>query len=559
MQTDAIRVLIIGGYGTFGGRIARLLAGESKLTLLIAGRSMSKARVFIAEFSQQADMIPVTFDRDANIEQQLRSLEPDFVVDASGPFNAYGAEPYRVVKAAIACRIHYLDIADTSDFVCGIKESNASAIESDVFALTGASTCVALSSAVYRQLARDIFKVKMISGGIAPSPHAGVGLSVIRSVAQSAGKPVKSIRNDEFEDVFPFTDSKPFTIAPPGHVPLTRRTFSLADVPDLVLAKTVEPNVENVWFSAAPEPAIYHALLRVLARIVKRGWLRSVDPLSPLMFKAMHDWSWGEHRGGMFIELRGETNTGESITRSWHLVAEGNDGPMVPSMAAAAIIRKCRAGHWPAPGARPALSELELDDFAYYFRQMDIHTGERSGQGADSWPVFREVLDSAWEQLPTEIRQLHDVSGAQQYCGRAQVIRGRSALARIVGRVIGFPPSATDIPVTVTISCIDDHEQWDRDFDGHTFSSVLSVGKGRLSNLVCERFGAAKFGMALSLEDGRLNYVPRGWTFLGIPMPRWLAPQGTMCEYVEDEKFHFHVEIKMPIVGHVVTYKGFLR
>ncbi len=215
---------------------------------------------------------------------------------------------------------------------------------------------------------------------------------------------------------------------------------------------------------------------------------------------------------------------------------------------------------WPLAGigARPATSELELDDFAYYFEQMDIHTGDRSGPGAATWPVFREVLDSAWEELPAEIRQLHDVSDTQQYRGRAQVIRGRSALARLVGRVIGFPPEATDIPVTVTINCFDGREQWDRDFDGHTFSSVLSVGKGRRSNLVCERFGAAKFGMALKLEDGRLNYVPRGWTFLGIPMPRWLAPQGTMCEYVEDQKFHFHVEIRMPFIGHVVTYKGFL-
>jgi len=558
MQADSIRVLIIGGYGTFGGRIARLLADESRLTLLIGGRTMSKANAFIYEFKRQADMVAVKFDRHADIEQQLRDLEADFVVDASGPFNAYGTDPYRVIKAAIACRVHYLDIGDTSDFVCGIEECNASAVENDVFALSGASTCVALSSAVYRRLARDISRVKTISGGIAPSPHAGVGLSVIRSVAQSAGKAVKGMRNNEVEDLFPFTESKRFTIAPPGHVPLHRRRFSLADVPDLVLAKTVEPSVENVWFSAAPVPGIYHAILRVLARAVKRGWLRSVDPLSPLMFKAMHDWSWGEHRGGMFVEFRGETNAGASIERSWHLVAEENDGPMVPAMAVAAIIRKCRDGQWPAPGARPALIELELDDFAYYFRQMDIHTGVRSGSGADGWPVFREVLDNAWEELPTEVRQLHDVSGTQQHSGRADVIRGESVMSRLVGRVIGFPPSATDIPVTVSISRTDEHEQWDRNFDGHTFSSVLSVGKGRLSNLVCERFGAAKFGMALQLEDGRLNYVPRGWTFLGIPMPRWLAPQGTMCEYVEDEKFHFHVEINLPIVGHVVTYKGFL-
>jgi uncharacterized protein YbjT (DUF2867 family) len=35
----AERILILGGYGTFGGRLAQLLAGEEGLTLVVAGRS----------------------------------------------------------------------------------------------------------------------------------------------------------------------------------------------------------------------------------------------------------------------------------------------------------------------------------------------------------------------------------------------------------------------------------------------------------------------------------------------------------------------------------------
>ena len=43
---DRLRVLIVGGYGTFGGRLARLLADEPRLTLLIAGRSLRAASAF---------------------------------------------------------------------------------------------------------------------------------------------------------------------------------------------------------------------------------------------------------------------------------------------------------------------------------------------------------------------------------------------------------------------------------------------------------------------------------------------------------------------------------
>ena len=214
MDAQAL-VLIVGGYGTFGGWIARLLANKSRLRLLIAGRSLVKANAFIAEYEQRAEMIAVRFDRDADIAEQIRHLQPDFVIDASGPFQSYGTDPYRVVQAAIACRAHYIDIADDSKFVRGIKELDASAADNKVFALSGASTCVALSSAVYRQLTRRLVRVTSISGGIAPSPRAGVGLGVIQAVAQSAGKRVEAVSKNGTENVYPFTESRSFTIAPP--------------------------------------------------------------------------------------------------------------------------------------------------------------------------------------------------------------------------------------------------------------------------------------------------------------------------------------------------------
>ena len=59
----------------------------------------------------------------------------------------------------------------------------------------------------------------------------------------------------------------------------------------------------------------------------------------------------------MFVAVQGTGPGGERIERSWHLLAEGDDGPLIPSMAAAAIIRHCLAGRLPAAGARAAASD----------------------------------------------------------------------------------------------------------------------------------------------------------------------------------------------------------
>ena len=96
----ALRVLILGGYGTFGGRLARLLADEERLTLDRRGALAERARgVLRGAARARRHWSPAAFDREGDVDAQLAALAPDIVVDASGPFQAYG-DPYRVVRAA---------------------------------------------------------------------------------------------------------------------------------------------------------------------------------------------------------------------------------------------------------------------------------------------------------------------------------------------------------------------------------------------------------------------------------------------------------------------------
>jgi hypothetical protein len=99
MSTKPQKILILGGYGTFGGRLARLLANDETLTLQIAGRSLRKAQLFCDQLPTGAQRTAVRFDRDGDVEGQRREIQPDLLVDATGPFQSYGDDPYRVVKA----------------------------------------------------------------------------------------------------------------------------------------------------------------------------------------------------------------------------------------------------------------------------------------------------------------------------------------------------------------------------------------------------------------------------------------------------------------------------
>src|SRR5262249_21784773 len=217
-------------------------------------------------------------------------------------------------------------------------------------------------------------------GGIAPSPYASVGRNVIRAIASYAGQEV-AIRRDGHEVRAPaLLDSHYRVIAVPGRLPLGRRRFSLVDVPDLTALPRQWPQAD-VWMGAAPVPALLHGLLSAFAWLVRAGVLRSLSGLSGSMYFVTSHVRWGEDRGGMFVALVGETREGRLLRREWHLLAEGDDGPLIPSMAVAAVIRKMLAGQRPSPGARTALADVVLEDYEELFARRRIVTGVRTRTG----------------------------------------------------------------------------------------------------------------------------------------------------------------------------------
>ena len=307
----------------------------------------------------------------------IASLFPDIVVDASGPFQAYGEAPYRVVEAALAAGVDYIDLADGTDFVCGIGRFDREARERDRFVISGASTCPALTAAVVRHLATDLAVVVGIEAGVAPSPRARVGLNVMAAVMSYAGHPLRLLRDGQEISSVALVDSRWHTIAPPGTKPLNARLFSLVDVPDLKLLPQAWPDLKSVWLGAATSPAIQHRMFILLARLSSAGVLRSLKRLAPLLHWLRGFATWGADRGGMYVVVDGVHEGGTAVRRTWGLIAEGDDGPSIPTMAAAAIVRQCRNGRRPAAGARSALHELSYADFEYFFRQKNIVAGVR--------------------------------------------------------------------------------------------------------------------------------------------------------------------------------------
>ncbi|MCD2172668.1 SDR family oxidoreductase [Rhizobium sp. C4] len=548
-----MKIMILGGYGVFGGRLAQLLADLPELELLICGRSLPRAEAFCASYRGSARVSPLAADR-RNITAVLRAQAPDLLVDASGPFQDYGADLYGVIEACIAAGVNYLDFADAADFVFGVDQFDDAAKAAGVFVLSGVSSFPVLTAAVLRHMAQSM-EIQTVEGGIAPSPYAGIGLNVMRAVVGYAGAPVKLRRNGKSGHGIGLAESRRFTVAIPGRMPLRNIHFSLVDVPDLQVLPPEHPTMTDIWMGAGPVPEFLHRMLNLLAKARARWSLPSLEPLSPLFYAVLNRLRFGEHRGGMYVRATGVAD-GQPRQMSWHLLAEGDDGPFIPSMAIEALIRRLLADKRPEVGARPATRALELEDYDRLFHDRTIFTGIRH-EMPDA-PIYRQLLGSAFDALPPRLKEIHDSGRQQTWEGVASVRRGGGLLARALAALYGFPKAAAQVPVSVSYVAAHGVEHWTRSFGGKRFSSAQFLGTGKEQYLLIERFGLVSVALSLVKEGDCLYFVPRRWSMAGLPLPAFLLPSGKSFETESEGRFCFDVEISAPLIGTVVAYRGTL-
>lgn len=536
------RILVIGGYGGFGARLTRRLIRRGH-HLLVGGRSPEKAR----RFCDGLDASPVTVDRTGDVAAVLAAERLDLVIDAAGPFQ--GGD-HRVPRACIAAGVPYLDLADARDFVTGIGALDADARTAGVAVVSGASSVPALSGAAARALAAGLDDVRRVDIAISASSRAAAGASVAAAILSYVGRPVTLWRSGRSTMAWGWQELRRERFAVAGAPPLEDRWTALADVPDHDLLPALLPRRPAVTYRAGTEIAAQMLGLWLLSWPV-RWFGGSLRPLAPLLMplqRAMR--GLGGERSAMSVTLTGARD-GVFVERRWTLIADRGDGPEIPTLAAALLADAVLAGRVP-PGARDAAALLRLDDFAGELAGLAIV--HAATERPPPPPLYERIMGGRFADLPTALRRLHTVHGGAGASGEAEVERGRHPLARLIARVMRFPPVGVH-PLHVAFAERNGVERWTRSFGPHHFSSTLSEAGGRL----VERFGPLRFHFDLPSDAAGLTMVMRRWSAVGLPLPLQLAPRSLAREWEQDGAFHFDVSIALPLVGPVVRHRGRLR
>ena len=365
------RIVILGGYGNFGARVARALATETHIHLIVAGRDLGAASNFARTLgSAAAEVEAAALDHTAlDFPARLRALRPDLVVHTSGPFQG---QDYHVARAAIESGAHYLDLADGRAFVGGITTLDAAALERGVVVVAGASTLPALSSAVVEFLRPAFSRLDSIEICIAPGQKTPRGRATLEAILSYCGRPFPELNDGVRCRVHGWQGLRRWT-----HPDLGARWAARCDVPDLELLPTWFPTLRSVRFDASLELAVSHIGLWMLAWLVRIGVIRRPEDLAGAVLRCAQ-WldRWGTDGGGMTVRIEGTRADavieGESLRRDWTLTAGSGHGPEIPCIPAIVIARKLARGEPIEPGARPCRSIMTLEEFDLAVRHLDI-------------------------------------------------------------------------------------------------------------------------------------------------------------------------------------------
>lgn len=542
-------VLIVGAGGTFGSRLARLLAQAGRFQLSLGGRSPGKLAALTQELKSlnpNGNHTTVEIDRDRVTAEDLRALGCQIVVDCAGPFQLSGPN---LITAAIAAPCHYVDLADSRQFIAGIAQFDAAARAGGICVITGASSTPALSNAALDSLAAGWRSLDTIDCAIVPGNQTPKGRSVIEGILSWVGQPVRVFREGKWQTGHGWSQPRWVTISG-----LKRRRAMLADVPDLdTLPARWSPRV-RAGFDAGMELPVLNWLIALSGLAVRWRLVTSArvfTGLGTLVANALD--RFGNQAGGMLIEISGEDADGQNTSARWQLKATSGHGPYVPIGPAAAMVQRLAFGTKIEPGARSAAGLLSIDEISTWYTGLSIDLSSQTS--IPEPPLYQRVLGAAFSALPQTTRRLHRGTPAIVVEGEALVRPARSPLNRVLAKLLGMPTRPGIVPVHVIIEQRNGREYWSRIFAGKIMRSEMREAGG----LIAETFGPFSIRMKLVANASGLDMQRVDGSFLGLPIPTFLLPQIKAEERVDEQGRHlFDVEIDLPLFGRLVAYRGHL-
>jgi hypothetical protein len=170
--------------------------------------------------------------------------------------------------------------------------------------------------------------------------------------------------------------------------------------------------------------------------------------------------------------------------------------------------------------------------------------------------LFPALLGDQWHALAAPVRRMHGEDARVRAIGAADVTGATHLPARLLRKLLGLPEPGPAQALELLIERHPGHEIWTRRFARGRMRSRLSSPHGRRLH---ERLGPVTLHFELGRAGDAIDWRLRGGDLLGLPLPRaWFGAVYSLSG-AQQERYAFHIDTRLPLLGQLVAYRGWLE
>ena len=345
-------VLIIGGTGRIGDRIAQDIATYTPAEITIAGRS-------------RAAQLPAWVEEGENTAKKMRAIALDLtnkeklkkaiashnlVIHCAGPFRYRDAS---VLQTCIELGVNYIDVSDDPSFVRLVLARKKAAEAAGVTAIVSTGVFPGISNSMALQGVEQLDSADSIKIGYVVAGSGGAGLTVMRTTFLELQHPFEAWIEGRWQQVKPYSQREIMAFPPP-YARAATYWFNTVEAYTLPLL-----GVKTVITKFGSVPDFYNYLTWMMARLPSR-WLQNPNAIEFLSRASYAMTEVSDRFTGIGIAMRLEVSGEKNSQPARYVSTMVNDNTATAAGAGTGSIAEVvlsgevkKPGVWPVELALP--------------------------------------------------------------------------------------------------------------------------------------------------------------------------------------------------------------
>lgn len=195
------QVLILGGSGRIGSRVAADLLAYTEARIVITGRNTAAGEQISQRLGSRVSFLNLDLADRETLKTAIANT--DLVVHCAGPFHYRDAT---VLRTCVETGVNYIDVSDHPSFTRKAMEYASLAENSGVTAIVNTGIFPGISNSMVRQDVEHLDEAERIHLSYVVAGSGGAGVTVMRTTFLGLQKPFQAWLDKTWKTIKPYSD-----------------------------------------------------------------------------------------------------------------------------------------------------------------------------------------------------------------------------------------------------------------------------------------------------------------------------------------------------------------